>query len=620
MNGIDDRITKRVLIALLVVIAMGAVAQVVFINVFNQTAHTVSGADDTQQTYLRIHDRDDSTSSWVKRNYNLRGNTVDLLAQTVDGTLYNETSDTVSTWQLRIDIEDECFINNAWCGTVEIHQYAGTEREAVQTLDLRSYDIKAVKLDYLYDGDLLIPLQKGDYLIYYPSEKDDELRIAPHSELTMGMIFYYRNDLDLSNYVIDYQYHRDYTYGWGFAALVALAVAWILLFAGRIIAAASYKRALNMMELRASGLASMSSLYSIIYLIDLEADELVPISGNENSKAKMPRGSDARSRTLEIFSQDTADSHREEVLEFVDLSTLPKRLGQNSIACEYVSKQYGWSEARFFPVDREEGQPLQRVLLTIEDINDEKRRIDKFEERVAEEKRESKMRSAYIAGVANGMRRPIDEILELDERILSESGEEAIKAYAHEIRIQGRTLSYMIDTTLDSAMISAGTMEVASEEYSLGSLVDDICETAQTIADVRGHAFSTDISAPTSGRFLGDAPRIERAAVGLLARVSSRLNGGEMKLSVFGKAIGNAGHLLFSVHANGFRLSDEEMRRITGFVSRIKSGEGAIAEDGVQELEAIAALLGYLDSELHVVNGPGDECEFYFELDQEARQ
>ena len=170
MNGINSNATKKILVILLVVIIAGAIAQILYINAYNQQVHTVSGADNAQATYLDTHNRDDSTSQWVKRGYALHGNSVDLLAQTVDGTLYNNSRDSVNSWQLTVSINGDCFINNAWCGTMEIHQYTGTDREAVQTLDLRAYNLADITLDYLYDGDLLIPLQKGDYLVYYPSE------------------------------------------------------------------------------------------------------------------------------------------------------------------------------------------------------------------------------------------------------------------------------------------------------------------------------------------------------------------------------------------------------------------------------------------------------------------
>ena len=380
MNGRDNKVMKRILAALFAVILVGGVAHAVFIDAFNKTEHTATGADTTQPTYLEFNDRQDSTSTWVKRDFNLNGQTVNLLAQTVDGTLVNNSDDAISSWGATINIEGDCFINNAWVGTVEIHQFVGTENEKTQTLDLRDYDLASVELEHLYDGDLLIPLTKGDRIVYYPSAKD-ELELEPHNELTMGLIFYYLGELDLSNHTIQYHYHRDFTYGPGFIVLVVLAVLWVLLFVSTLVAGASYRRAMREYDLRKSGLSTMSSIYSVISFIDLTTNELIPVYAEAKTGEILPQGGDAKERLREIFAQDTAAPYMEAALEFIDLDTLPERLEKESIAFEYVSKAYGWSQVRFFAADREDGQPLKRVLLTIQDINDEKQQLSDFEER-----------------------------------------------------------------------------------------------------------------------------------------------------------------------------------------------------------------------------------------------
>ena len=45
------------------------------------------------------------------------------------------------------------------------------------------------------------------------------------------------------------------------------------------------------------------------------------------------------------------ESQRQESLEFVDISTLEKRLlGENSISYEFIDKISGWCRSRFIPV------------------------------------------------------------------------------------------------------------------------------------------------------------------------------------------------------------------------------------------------------------------------------
>ena len=615
MGGFNSKVLKRVLAVLFAVLVVGGVAQAVSVDVFNKTAHNVSGAEETQQTFLRFDDRDGSTSTWVKRDYDLYGKTVDLQAQTVDGTLVNNADDTVASWNLTINIEHDCFINNAWTGTVEIHQFVGTDKEAEQTLDLRDCSPEDLKLAYLYDGDLLIPLVKGDYLVYHPS-KIDELEIDPHSELTMGMIFYYLDNLDLSNYSVEYQYHRDITYGAGFIALIVLAMLWLLLLVGWGVANASYTRAKRELDLKKSSLASMSSVYSIISFVDLQKDELMPVYANEKTQDALPSGAGARKILLDIFARDTAGSHRTSALEFVDIETLPERLEKDTIALEYVSESFGWSEVRFFAVDREQGQPLERALLTIRDINDEKRALERFEMHSARLELESSTRDAFVAGATNGMKVPVGAIDGLADKILSEARDESVRSYAKRIKTSSKLLGFLIDGAADFSRSGTDDVPVASEEYSLTEAVTDACDIVSTVAAGEAYTIEVDVSPSIPERLRGDVRRIEQALVGIIAYVARRTDAKAVKLSAYGSVRETNAHVLISVKADGSGMAEEEARALSEFVANVEKYGVYTIDESVQELEGIALLLMFIDAKLHVVNEPEEGVELYFEIDQ----
>ncbi len=157
------------------------------------------GNDSSQKAYMEIDSRGNSTSRWEKRDFPLTGDkTVSLIGETIDQTLHNNSGDMIRDWSLRITIAGDCFINQCWTGEVEIHQ-AGEDGEAAQRLNLQDYVLENVKLNYRYDGDLLIPLQKGDYVVYYPNEHNNEIPVRSRDKLTIGMIFYHLDELDLSD-------------------------------------------------------------------------------------------------------------------------------------------------------------------------------------------------------------------------------------------------------------------------------------------------------------------------------------------------------------------------------------------------------------------------------------
>jgi len=195
---------KKLSIALLIAVVIMMFFHMIIIRVTNHTMHTTIGKDEKKATYMDVDFRGDATSTWQKKDFDLDGTKVNLTGTTIDEVLHNNYVLDVSDWSLRIDIQHDCFINQAWTGEVEIHQQVGTDKEKVQRLNLQKYKLEDVKLDYRYDGDLLIPLQKGDYVIYYPNPLCNEDVVESKNQVTVGMIFYYIDELDLSDDTIYY--------------------------------------------------------------------------------------------------------------------------------------------------------------------------------------------------------------------------------------------------------------------------------------------------------------------------------------------------------------------------------------------------------------------------------
>lgn len=618
MNNNQQEFIKKILAILAVIILAVLVGHIITNVSFNQKLHKVKGADSSAASYMDFASREDSTSTWVKRDFDLYGKTVDLNADTIDGTLYNKSANEISDWSMTLHIKDDCLINNAWCGTVEIHQFTGTDKEAVQTLDLRNYKIEEVKLEYLYDGDLLIPLNKGDYIVYYPSEKDDEIPIAPQSELTIGTIFYYVDSIDLSDYEISYNYHRKMTEGIGFYAIIILAILWLGLLVMMLVARASYRRAVNEMEIRMSGLSYMSEIYSIIYIIDLEEDRLTPIAADEESEKLRPKNIGARDQLLNLFAADAEMHYVELMQEFADLLTLPDRLKGDSIALDYLSKSHGWNQIRFIAMDRENDQPLKRVLFTIQDINSEKQTSEKHETRLAQMEAEQKAKVLFFDILSERVIDSLGEIRDYAGRIKAESSDEQIRGYADVIEMEGQKLLYRADRMTDASDIYAGKIQPRMEEYSLSEMLEDVCAEVRQAADDKGIGFHLDRGPGIPDRLRGDSPRIRQTLLYLLIKGIHHTEQGEVRLSVFGKQTDHQVHLLFSIKDNGDGIRHKDLKRLSEEWSRKDHTWKFTREEPGLGLTLYHELLVLMGSQLHVNSEYGHGCEFYFEIDQEV--
>ena len=251
---IDQNRLKRLSVVLFILSMIMLIVHMETLVRFNRQTLHIHGADNTGDVRMEIDARADSTSSWLKRSFHMDDNSVvDLIGQTIDGTLYNKSGDAIQDWELQINISGDCFINQAWNGEVEIHQFVGTDREKVQRLSLQNYQLEDVALENQYDGDLLIPLQQGDYVIYYPSTRFSEMPIDGGEDVKIGVIFYYLDRLDLSDYDLLLHFHRSFTDGATFYAFIALLSLWALSMTVTGVSLLTYRRTIKEMNLRKSG-------------------------------------------------------------------------------------------------------------------------------------------------------------------------------------------------------------------------------------------------------------------------------------------------------------------------------------------------------------------------------
>ena len=140
---------------------------------------------------------------------------------------------------------------------------------------------------------------------------------------------------------------------------------------------------------------SMSEIYTSVYYIDLCDRSFIELSSADLVCAHTCRAGDAAERLRYFCHHMMEPSFTEEMLEFVDLSTLDKRLGSSGI----ISKQYlsivdmslmksdkpVWAECSFIEGDRTPDGKLFHVVFTTRIIHDAKIRELEAQEKLKEE-------------------------------------------------------------------------------------------------------------------------------------------------------------------------------------------------------------------------------------------
>ena len=138
---------------------------------------------------------------------------------------------------------------------------------------------------------------------------------------------------------------------------------------------------------------SLGEIYTSLYYIDLSTGLFTELSSVDNVHAHIGASGDAQDRLTYFCRQLVAPENREEMLAFVELSTLNERMAHTRI----VSKQYlstlftdshtgrTWRECSFIEGDRDADGHLAHVIFTTKSIHDVKVRELEAQQKLKEE-------------------------------------------------------------------------------------------------------------------------------------------------------------------------------------------------------------------------------------------
>ena len=155
------------------------------------------------------------SSTWTKVfDLNHEGLTKhNFQAYTYDFSINNNTKDEVKDFTFKWTFDQDVFLLSAWNGAIEIHQNKDGEQYSATIPDLREFNEQDYDFETAtFDGEVLIRMRAGDYLVYIPSSNVNamEVPIEPYEGTTPGIILYVAIGKDISGTTLDieYTFHR----------------------------------------------------------------------------------------------------------------------------------------------------------------------------------------------------------------------------------------------------------------------------------------------------------------------------------------------------------------------------------------------------------------------------
>ncbi len=368
-------------------------------------------------------------------------------------------------------------------------------------------------------------------------------------------------------------------------------------------------------------ISSIANIYMFAYEVNLVTDMYTPIKTDRRIVQHVPgeSASGAREGVRRVIAGYTTEQNREEVLRFVDLSTLPKRLARtDTIALEYENKEHQWRRARFVVSRRDVAGSLTHVIWVMEDIDQEKKERGKLVDMSERALAASEAKSSFLANVSHELRRPLDEALDTNEKILTASGEQEIQDYVSRIRSAGAVLQRLVNAILDFSRLETGELTITPVFYDLSATIREIETVIRDKIEEKGLTLELDIGKGIPRMLHGDEMHIKQVIINLLTNAVEYTNEGTVTFCVdYSKLPDDPEDVILEIAVidTGDGIRKEDMHRVYADFDPEEDPSGKIEGTGIG-MNVTKRILEMMDSTLSVESIYGMGSKFSFELKQ----
>lgn len=225
-------------------------------------------------------------------------------------------------------------------------------------------------------------------------------------------------------------------------------------------------------------------------------------------------------------------------------------------------------------------------------------------------------KSKFLARMSHEIRTPINAIFGMNEMILRESKEPAIRKYASDAKDASEILLSIINEILDSSKIESGMMELVPVNYKLGSLLNDIYNMMNVRAKEKKLELIFDIDPNMPKEYYGDDKRIRQILINLLSNGVKYTKKGQVILKITCDVEGNIATLHYSVKDTGIGIKPEDVGKLYDEFKRIDLRRNRNVEGTGLGMNIAQQFLRLMGSELNIKSEYEKGSEFYFDIEQ----
>ncbi len=235
--------------------------------------------------------------------------------------------------------------------------------------------------------------------------------------------------------------------------------------------------------------------------------------------------------------------------------------------------------------------------------------------RIAEAASEAK--SSFLSNMSHEIRTPINSIIGMDEIILREVKDPAIRQYANNIQKSSKILIQLINDILDFSKIEAGKMEILPDEYDLSGSIADLCNMTRVKAVDKNLDFIVDVNPETPFSLFGDEIRVKQCALNILTNGVKYTKQGAVTFIVdYEKLDDDHINLIIKVKDTGIGIKEEDIKKLCTPFQRIEENRNRTIEGTGLGMSIVKSLLEMMGTHIEVESEYGKGSTFIFKVKQ----
>lgn len=171
-------------------------------------------------------------------------------------------------------------------------------------------------------------------------------------------------------------------------------------------------------------------------------------------------------------------------------------------------------------------------------------------------------KSSFLANMSHEIRTPINAILGMNEMILREEKDPAIRGYAGNIQASGNSLLSIVSDVLDISKIESGKLEIIPVDYEVNSMISDCCNMAAGRAKAKELELLVECADNVPMKLCGDETHIRQIIMNLLTNAVKYTEKGTVKLIVSGRFTDGGFVLKVDVSDTGIGIAEENLPQL----------------------------------------------------------